>query len=69
MTVQQILWADRAAWTKLIEVGHPIRRNAAGDLPSLIQALQSYEVGFDVAPLRGAPSQPTKIDSGDSWKS
>ena len=49
VTLQQVLRADRAAWTKLIEISHPIRRTATGELPldtALIRALESYDVGF-----------------------
>lgn len=71
VSLQQVLRADRAAWTKLIESSHPIRRDATGELPldtALIQSLESYEVGFNVVPLPKAPSLPPKNDSWDQWK-
>lgn len=46
VTLQQILRADRAAWTKLMESCHPIRRDAMGELPldtALMQSLESYD--------------------------
>ena len=72
VSLQQVLRADRAAWTKLIEINSPIRRTGAGILPldtALIQALESYEVGFNVVPLPKASSQPVKTDHSDTWKS
>ena len=71
VTLQQVLRADRAAWTRLIESCQPIRRNALGDLPldtALIQSLESYEVGFNVVPLPKAPSLPPKNDTWDQWR-
>jgi len=61
VSLQQILRADRAAWTRLIETGVPVRRNHAGQLPldtELIAALESYDVAFNLVPLPKAPPKP-----------
>lgn len=61
VTLQQVLRADRCAWTKLIEAGTPIRRNNLGVLPldtQLIAALEAYDVAFNLVPLPKAPAKP-----------
>ena len=54
-TLQQILRADRAVFTKMIQDSVSLRRDATtGDLPmdeAIISALSSYEVGFHLMPL------------------
>ena len=50
---QQVLRADRAAWTRLIEAGAPIRRDAAGHLlldTELSRSLEAYGVAFNLVP-------------------
>ena len=70
-TLQQILRADRAVFTKLIQHGVSLRRdNISGDLPTddaIINALSSYEVGFHLMPLP-KPSQPTPAPQADPVK-
>ena len=76
-TLQQILRADRAVFTKLIQDGVSVRRDTVtGDLPmddALINALASYDVGFHLMPLPkpSHPSPPPKADaarpSNDQW--
>ena len=65
VSLQQVLRADRAAWTRLIEVNTPIRRDAAGHLPldtELIRALEAYDVAFNLVPLPKA-AVPTLVKS------
>ena len=54
-TLQQILRADRAVFTKMIQDCVPLRRDTTtGDHPmddAIINALSSYEVGFHLMPL------------------
>ena len=59
-TLQQILRADRAVFTKLIQDGVSLRRdNISGDLPmdDAINALSSYEVGFHLMPCQSHHSR------------
>ena len=65
VTLQQVLRADRAAWTKLIERSQPTRRIALGFLrldDPLIQSLESYKVGFNLVPLPKALTPTVKSD-------
>ena len=53
-TIQQLLRADRAVWTKMIEDGVSVRRKDDGTLQmdsALPAALQSYEISFHLMPL------------------
>ena len=67
-TLQQILRADRAVFTKMIQDCVPLRRDTTtGDLPmdqAIINALSSYEVGFHLMPLpkQAHPTPPPKAD-------
>ena len=70
-TLQQILRADRAVFTKLIQDGVSLRRDATtGELPmdeEIMNALSSYEVGFHLMPLP-KPAQPTAGPKADPVK-
>ena len=63
-TISQLLAADKAAWTHLIEVNTKPRPDAAGVLAldkGLIEALKSYEVSFTLLPV--VAKQPAKTPS------
>ena len=65
VSLQQVLRADRAARTRLIEANTPIRRDAAGHLPldtELIRALEVYDVALNLVPLPKA-AVPTLVKS------
>ena len=70
-TLQQILRAERAVFTKMIQDSVSLRRDTTtGDLPmdeAIINALSSYEVGFHLMPL---PKQahPTPTPKADPVK-
>ena len=70
-TLQQVLRADRAVFTKLIQDNIGLRRDATtGDLPmdqAIINALSSYDVGFHLMPLP-KPSHPTPPPKADPVK-
>ena len=75
-TLQQILRADRAVFTKLIQDSVSLRRGTiTGDLPmgeAIISALSSYEVGFHLMPLpkQANPTPAPKADLAkqhDQW--
>ena len=63
-SVSQIVSADRAVWSKMLEDGIRPRRDQAGDLPldrSLMKSLESYSVSFALLPLpqhKKASAQP-----------
>lgn len=69
-TVAQLIAADKAAWTKCIELGIKPRPNAAGEVAldvELLKALESYEVSFTLLPLPQKNSQhPSKPPSQSS---
>lgn len=69
-TLQQILRADRAVFTKLIQDNISLRRDShTGILPmdgALMDALSSYDVGFHLMPLP-KPAQPAKEDKS-KWQ-
>ena len=63
VSLQQVLRADRATWTRLIEANTQIRRDAVGHLPldtELIRSLEAYDVAFNLVPLPKA-STPTIV--------
>ena len=70
-TLQQVLRADRAVFTKLIQDNVGLRRDTTtGDLPmddAIISALSSYDVGFHLMPLP-KPSHPTPPPKADPVK-
>ena len=75
-TLQQVLRADRAVFTKLIQDNVGLRRDTTtGDLPmddAIISALSSYDVGFHLMPLPklSHPTPPPKADPvklNDQW--
>ncbi len=69
-TLQQVLKADRAAFTKLIEDNTPIRRDVGLLRPldaALEAALASYEVTFNLIPLPKIHTPGPKGD-GDKWR-
>ena len=61
-SVSQLLAADRAAWSRLIETNTKPRPDAAGVLAldkELLEALKSYEVAFTLLPtVSKQPSKP-----------
>ena len=72
----EILRADRAVFTKLIQDSVSLRRdNITGDLPmddAIISALSSYEVGFHLMPVpkQANPTPAPKADPArqhDQW--
>ena len=68
VSLQQMLRADRDAWTRIIEAGCAIRRDAAGALPldtELIRSLESYEVAFNLVPL---PKPSSANPSKNEWR-
>lgn len=80
-TLQQVLKADRQVFLYLIRVGAQLKRLPDNTLDldvKLLEALQSYEVGFHLLPLpkpaqgHGQPSQGagnTLHGKGTSWQS
>ena len=68
-TVQQILRADRQAFLLMIRQDIGVRRAPDDSLPmddGLMNALQSYEVGFNLIPLPKAKGGDNKGQSGPS---
>ena len=64
-TLQQVLRADRAVFTKLIQDGTPVRRAADGTLPldtALIAALNHPDAAYHLMPLPKPASAPPKAD-------
>ena len=62
-TLQQVLRADRQAFLVLIRQDTSVRRDAFNALPmdaDLMAALQSYEVGFNLAPFQRRPPTPRR---------
>ena len=62
ITIQQVLKADRQVFLHMIKNNVGVRRDPANLLPmdvAIIQALQSYEVGFNLMPLPKT-SEPKK---------
>ena len=65
--MSQLLAADRAAWSRLIETNTKPRPDAAGVLAldkELLEALKSYEVAFTLLPT--ASKQPAKPQASAS---
>lgn len=62
-TVSQLVAADKAAWSRVIEDNVKPRRDAVGALPldtALIEALKSYECSFLLIPLPTKQPKPPK---------
>ena len=78
-TLQQVLRADRAVFTKLIQDGTSVRRAADGTLPldkALIDALNHPDAAYHLMPLPKPASAPPKPDppkndgrQHDQWNS
>lgn len=67
-SVSQLVAADKAVWSKLLEDGIKPRRDIAGDLPldvHLMRALESYQVSFALLPL---PQSKKPNPKGDKEK-
>ena len=65
ISMDQLLRCDRAAWVRLAEVVHSLKRDAAGDLPldKAFPALQmDHQIIYHLAPLPGA------AQSGEPWE-
>ena len=62
-SVAQVVAADRAVWTRLIEEGVSPKKDAAGNLPvdaALIPTLESYEVTIHLLPRMSSESATKK---------
>lgn len=67
-SVSQLVAADKAVWSKLLEDGIKPRRDIARDLPldvHLMRALESYQVSFALLPL---PQSKKPNPKGDKEK-
>ena len=65
--MDQLLRCDRAAWVRLAEVVHSLKRDAAGDLPldKAFPALQmDPQIIYHLAPLPGAAFNPASRGKG-----
>lgn len=66
VSVSQLIAADKACWSKVIEKGIKPRPDLAGELPlntELIKALECYEVSFALLPLPSKSSAPARSPS------
>ena len=74
-SVSQLVSAEKAVWSRLLEEGVKPKRAADGSLPldtALIKALESYQVSFALLPLpqakKPAPKTIPPIKKGPFWE-